>query len=84
MPSKIQLQLTLSTLSHTHRSSQNPDSGDVAGLGTRWGVSEGGLDGLGWVRNLIRFTESHPLHVPLEDRGRGSIWHVRWLSSPGY
>lgn len=65
--------LTLSTLAHTHRASQNPDGGDASGLGTRWGVSEGGLDGLGWVRNLIRFTESHPVHVPLEDRGGGEV-----------
>ena len=35
--------------------------GDKTGLppkNARWGVSEGGIDGVGWVRNLVRLSES--------------------------
>lgn len=29
-----------------------------------WGATEGGRDKMQWVRQLIRFTETHPLFIP--------------------
>lgn len=29
-----------------------------------WGATEGGRDKMQWVRQLIRFTETHPIFVP--------------------
>lgn len=32
-------------------------------LAPRWGATEGGRDTLGWVRHLVRYTETHPFAV---------------------
>ncbi len=40
------------------------ERGPISVAGARWGVSEGGIDGLGWVRNLINMTEAtHPIRA---------------------
>lgn len=57
---------------HTHAQTHTGGSASDGGMASspssaawqaRWGVSEGGRDGLGWVRNLVRFTESHPIRA---------------------
>lgn len=37
---------------------------DMSVVKVAWGATEGGRDRLQWVRQLIRFTETHPLLIP--------------------
>ncbi|KAK9811708.1 hypothetical protein WJX72_008766 [[Myrmecia] bisecta] len=37
----------------------------VNGIGDApWGATEGGRDKLGWVRQLVKYTETHPIYIP--------------------
>lgn len=36
----------------------------MAAVKVAWGATEGGRDKMQWVRQLIRFTETHPIFVP--------------------
>jgi hypothetical protein len=38
--------------------------GDASAMRVAWGATEGGRDTLEWVRQLIRYTETHPVYVP--------------------
>lgn len=48
--------------------------------GPAWGSTEGGRDKLGWVRDLITFTEEHPIALP----GREGIIQFTGMSVWSY
>jgi hypothetical protein len=56
-------------------------------LGPRWGVSEGGRDSLGWVRSLVKYTESNPLYISDERSPEASVdpsgTGFRWVGGWG-
>ena len=53
------LELDSSGLSHASRAMHGDKTKPERNA--RWGVSEGGIDGLGWVRSLVNVSESSPL-----------------------
>ncbi len=44
--------------------------------GPEWGATEGGRDKLGWVRQLVRYTETHPIFVPAPDSSAAASSHA--------